>query len=51
MLFMKVKIILRIRKFINKLESINLVVTKIFNYANLTLSTDSQNIEGRKYLI
>ncbi|NLL30156.1 MAG: M3 family oligoendopeptidase [Clostridiales bacterium] len=39
-----------LENFINKLESINLVVTKIFNYANLTLSTDSQNIEGRKYL-
>lgn len=36
--------------FINKLISLNLVITKIFNYANLTLSTDTKNSEGRKYL-
>ncbi|GAA0085547.1 M3 family oligoendopeptidase [Clostridium sp. CTA-7] len=42
--------LIKLEELINKLESINLLLNKIGAYANLTLSTDSKNPEGRKYL-
>ena len=42
--------VVKLEELINKLESINLLINRIGAYANLTLSTDSKNAEGRKYL-
>lgn len=42
--------LIKLEELVNKLESINLLLNKISGYANLTLSTDSKNAEGRKYL-
>lgn len=42
--------LIKLEELINKLEVINLLVNRIASYANLTLSTDSKNAEGRKYL-
>ncbi|WP_411170393.1 M3 family oligoendopeptidase [Clostridium sp. MB05] len=42
--------LIKLEELINKLESIDLLLNKIGAYANLTLSTDSKNSEGRKYL-
>ncbi|MBS5883294.1 M3 family oligoendopeptidase [Clostridium sp.] len=42
--------LIKLEELINKLESINLLINRIGAYANLTLSTDSKNAEGRKYL-
>ncbi len=42
--------LVKLEELINKLESINLLINRIGSYANLTLSTDSKNAEGRKYL-
>lgn len=35
---------------INKLETINLLISKVASFASLTVSADSKNVEGRKYL-
>ncbi|MGG7214084.1 M3 family oligoendopeptidase [Clostridium nigeriense] len=35
---------------INKMESIYLLISKTASFASLTISADSRNIEGRKYL-
>ncbi|GAA0821279.1 M3 family oligoendopeptidase [Clostridium tertium] len=42
--------VVKLEELINKLESINLLINRIGAYANLTLSTDSKDAEGRKYL-
>ncbi|WP_291652183.1 M3 family oligoendopeptidase [Clostridium sp.] len=42
--------LVKLEELINKLESINLLINRIGAFANLTLSTDSKNPEGRKYL-
>ncbi|WP_294188530.1 M3 family oligoendopeptidase [uncultured Clostridium sp.] len=35
---------------INKLENIYLLISKVASFASLTVSADSKNVEGRKYL-
>ncbi len=35
---------------INKLENIYLLISKVASFASLTISADSKNVEGRKYL-
>ncbi len=35
---------------INKLENLYLLISKIASFASLTISADSKNVEGRKYL-
>lgn len=35
---------------INKLENIYLLISKVASFASLTVSADSMNVEGRKYL-
>lgn len=35
---------------INKLEDIYLLISKVASFASLTVSADSKNVEGRKYL-
>ncbi len=35
---------------INNLENINLLIIKVGSFASLTVSADSKNVEGRKYL-
>lgn len=42
--------LIKLEELINKLENINLLLNRVGSYANLTLSTDSKNPEGRKYL-
>ncbi len=42
--------LIKLEELINKLENINLLLNRVGSYANLTLSTDSKNAEGRKYL-
>lgn len=42
--------LIKLEELINKLENINLLLNRVGCYANLTLSTDSKNAEGRKYL-
>lgn len=42
--------LVKLEELINKLEGINLLINRVGAYANLTLSTDSKNAEGRKYL-
>lgn len=42
--------LIKLEELINKLENINLLLNRVGSYANLTLSTDSKNPEGRRYL-
>ncbi|EOR27279.1 oligoendopeptidase F [Clostridium sartagoforme AAU1] len=42
--------LIKLEELINKLENINLLLNRVGSYANLTLSTDSRNPEGRRYL-
>lgn len=42
--------LIKLEELINKLENINLLSNRVGSYANLTLSTDSKNPEGRRYL-
>ena len=35
---------------INKLENLYLLISKVASFASLTISADSKNVEGRKYL-
>ena len=39
-----------LEQIINKLENIYLLISKVASFASLTISADSKNAEGRKYL-